>query len=73
VIAEIASPDVAVRAFKAEHDAWHGSYVRHLLRECRVGCDGAWLCPEGRRLLANADDAGRRWRLAEERAAGGGR
>lgn len=57
----------AVSQARAEHARWHRCYREHLehcVRACLVGGQ----CERAREILANADAAGERWRLASERA-----
>lgn len=51
----------------------HRDYTQHVVR--RNCCTGGRLCPVGQELLERADDAGKRWEMAEShagRAAPGG-
>jgi hypothetical protein len=50
-----------------DHRWWHRLYDRHVNGDDCPICSTGALCDEGRRLCAEADDAGRRWQRAEGR------
>jgi hypothetical protein len=60
-----AGADALVRAFKSEHDFWHGEWREHAY-SCRQCLSGRH-CRTGNYLADMADDYGKKWRLAEER------
>lgn len=66
--AQAASPDrleLAVVLAKREHDQLHGEWQQHE-RKC-LRCFFGARCRVATVLADAADDAGKRWRLAEER------
>ena len=60
------APNVAQA--REAHRLAHHAYLSHAL-PCLDACGVGGLCDEAHRLLDAADDAGKRWTLAERRAA----
>ena len=58
-----ASIDVAVRAFRHEHDYRHALFMAHRCTRCAVGKT----CRTASMLADQADIAGMRWQEAERR------
>lgn len=67
-LAPLAAPDVDLTTVRAEARDWHALYREHVLRSCLLDCRTGGLCPRGRLLLLEADDADRRVALATRAA-----
>ena len=70
LLGALASPTVVVDTMRAEARQRHEDYKRHVLLESHNSSCRGRLCLRGQRLLDEADDAGKRLLLAEERERG---